>query len=72
MNPNLNPGGDRAETETQFHGLSERIVQLEEENLMLDEALHRNSRMFEALLSNGRAGITLTGPDRRIVRLSKG
>ena len=52
--------------------LLERNAQLEEENLLLEEVLDRNSRMFEALLRNGNAGITLTGPDRRIVRVING
>jgi PAS domain-containing protein len=58
--------------EDQPHGLSERVAQLEQENALLEEVLHRNTRMFEALLSNGSDGITLTGPDRRIVRIIKG
>ncbi len=65
---------DRPETEdaAALHSLSERLAELEEENLLLEEVLHRNTRMFEALISNSQDGITLTGPDRRIVRVIKG
>lgn len=52
--------------------LTEEIGRLEEENELLEEALQRNTRMFEALLSGGEQGITLTGPDRTIVRVVKG
>ncbi len=60
-----------ADTEIQMQRLSERAAQLEEENLRLEEVLQRNSRIFEDLLTNGHAGITVTGPDRRIVRVIK-
>ena len=52
--------------------MTERAAQLEEENLRLEEVLERNTRIFAELLSNGDAGITLTGPDRRIVKVIKG
>ena len=52
--------------------LSEQISQLEQENVQLEEALRRNTRIFEALVSNGHGGIALTGPDMRIVRVVKG
>jgi len=35
----------------------------------LEEALQRNTRLFEAMLSHSRDGIVLTGPDGRIVRI---
>ena len=63
---------DRDEAEKQIQTLADRVAHLEEENILLEEALRRNTRMFEALLSNGHEGITLTGPDRRIVRVVKG
>ena len=63
---------DENENLAQLIRLSERVAQLEEENTILEEVLLRNSRMFEALLRNGHDGITLTGPDRRIVRVIKG
>jgi PAS domain-containing protein len=72
MLPNAAADHDRTEEETRMQGLLERIDQLEGENKTLREAILRNSRMFEALLRNGSEGITLTGPDRRIVRVVKG
>ena len=63
---------DQTEATAVIHNLSERLAELEEENLLLEEVLHRNTRMFEALVSNSQDGITLTGPDRRIVRVIKG
>jgi PAS domain S-box-containing protein len=72
MNPNLTVHNDQADAESRIERLSVRVAQLEEENVQLEEVLRRNSRMFEALLSNGCDGITLTGPDRRIVRVIKG
>ncbi len=62
----------QSEAEAQIGMLTERVAQLEEENLLLEEVLGRNSRMFEALLSNSHDGVTLTGPDRRIVKVVKG
>jgi PAS domain-containing protein len=64
--------GDQAESEQRIQELSERVAELEHDNMQLDEVLSRNTRMFEALLCNGAEGITLTGPDRRIVRVIKG
>jgi PAS domain S-box-containing protein len=58
--------------ELEFQLLAERAAELEEENLRLEETLRRNSRVFRELLIAGEAGITLTGPDRRIVRVIKG
>jgi PAS domain S-box-containing protein len=55
--------------------LTARISQLEEENAnlkLLKAAVRRNNSLFEALLSSIAEGITLTGPDRRIVRVVKG
>lgn len=53
--------------------LTAQISDLMQENLLiLDEAMHRNNALFEALLANSSAGITLTGPDRRIVRVVRG
>src|SRR5580698_11390663 len=60
------------ESDALMAGLNERVDQLEEENILLEQVIGRNSRMVEALLRNGRDGITLTGPDRRIVRVVKG
>ena len=51
---------------------SPREMQLEEENLRLKETISSNFKLFEAILSNGRDGVTLTGPDRRIVRVLRG
>jgi PAS domain-containing protein len=72
MSQNLSVHYDQAGAEARIEGLSLRVVQLEQENALLEEVLERNSRVFEALLSNGSDGITLTGPDRRIVRVIKG
>jgi PAS domain-containing protein len=71
MEQNLTHDADRSETEMRMERLVERAAQLEEDNLRLEEALRRNSRIFEDLLANGHAGITLTGPDRRIVKVIK-
>jgi PAS domain S-box-containing protein len=60
---------------TRIEKLSERISELEEENgnlRRLDETVRRNNALFNALLVNCSAGITLTGPDRRIVRVVRG
>jgi PAS domain S-box-containing protein len=38
----------------------------------LDGVLRRTTALFEAVLANCSEGITLTGPDRRIVRVIKG
>jgi hypothetical protein len=72
MNQNLIVHHDQAGAEAHIERLSGRVAELEQENALLEEALHRNGRMFEALLSNGCDGITLTGPDRRIVQVIKG
>ncbi len=56
----------------EFELLSQRAAELEEENQRLEEALRRNSRVFDELLIAGEAGIALTGPDRRIVRVIRG
>jgi hypothetical protein len=53
--------------------LTAQISDLMQENLRrLDDAIKRSSALFEALLANSAAGITLTGPDRRIVRVVHG
>jgi PAS domain S-box-containing protein len=52
--------------------LWEQVARLEEENELLEEALGRNTRIFEALLKGSDQGIALTGPDRTIVRVIKG
>lgn len=72
MNPNPGIDSDRAESEEHIQQLSERVAELEQDNMLLEEVLRRNTRMFEALLSHGQDGITLTGPDMRIVRVVKG
>ena len=61
-----------AEIENQTSSMREQIAHLEAENHRLEEALGRNSRMFRALLCNSQDGITLTGPDGRIVKVIKG
>jgi len=58
--------------ELEFELLAARACELEEENRRLDEALRRNSRVFDELLITGEGGIALTGPDRRIVRVIRG
>ncbi len=63
---------DSINADMELEQLSERVAQLEEENNRLDQALRRNSRVFEELLLNGDQGVTLTGPDRRIVRVIRG
>lgn len=53
--------------------LTARISDLMEENLrLLHETTRRNHALFETLLANSTAGITLTGPDRRIIRVVRG
>src|SRR4029077_6530903 len=55
--------------------LTARISELEEANAnlqLLDEAMRRNNALFEALLANSWQGITLTGPDRRILKVVRG
>jgi PAS domain S-box-containing protein len=56
----------------EFELLAQKAAELEEENQRLEEALRRNSRVFDELLITGDAGIALTGPDRRIVRVIRG
>ena len=63
---------DTGRVELELQLLAERAAELEEENRRLDEALRRNSRVFQELLVTSDAGITLTGPDRRIVRVIRG
>lgn len=55
--------------------LTARISELEEANAnlqFLDEAMQRNNALFEAVLANSCQGITLTGPDRRILKVVRG
>ena len=55
--------------------LTVRISELEEANAnlqLLDEAMRRNNALFEAVLANSWQGITLTGPDRRILKVVRG
>ncbi len=55
--------------------LTARISELEEANAnlqYLDEAMRRNNALFEAVLANSWQGITLTGPDRRIIKVVRG
>jgi PAS domain S-box-containing protein len=63
---------ETAHDELQYELLAERAAELEEENQRLQEALERNSRVFRELLITSEGGITLTAPDRRIVRVIKG
>jgi PAS domain-containing protein len=72
MNSNPALYSSPAVAESEIQDLSARVAQLEEEKMLLEEALRRNFRMFEALLSKGHDGITLTGPDRQIVRVIRG
>jgi PAS domain-containing protein len=72
MKTSVAPDNRRKRILSKIHRLSARVAQLEADNVLLDETISRNSRLFAALLSNGRQGITLTGPDRRIVRVVKG
>ena len=58
--------------ELEYELLAARAAELEEENRRLEEALERNARVFRQLLIPGEGGITLTAPDRRIVRVIKG
>lgn len=62
----------RVASDLQIERLREHAALLEEENLRLEETLRRNSRVFLDLLTNGDAGIILTAPDRRVVRVIKG
>ena len=52
--------------------LSIQEIHLQNENLALKETIRRNARLLEAILSNSREGIAITGPDRRIVRVFNG
>ena len=55
--------------------LTARISELEEANAnlqLLDEAMRRNNALFDALLANSYQGITLTAPDRRILKVVRG
>src|SRR5579872_1238435 len=63
---------DTAHDDLEYELLAERTAELEEENQRLQEALERNSRVFRELLVTSEGGITLTAPDRRIVRVIKG
>ena len=59
----------------QIDELTRQISELLDVNAnlkMLDKVVRRNIALFEALLANSSGGITLTGPDRRIVRVVKG
>src|SRR5438067_6828942 len=54
--------------------LTAQVSELIEANAnlkLLDAVVRRNTALFEALLANNSEGITLTGPDRRIVRVVK-
>jgi PAS domain S-box-containing protein len=55
--------------------LTARISELEEANAnlqYLDEAMRRNNALFEAILANSWQGITLTGQNRRILKVVRG
>jgi PAS domain S-box-containing protein len=55
--------------------LTARISELEEENANLQwlkEEMRRNNALFEAILANSCQGITLTSPDRRILKVVQG
>jgi predicted nuclease with TOPRIM domain len=70
MNEQIVP--ENRHNEREFELLAERAAELEEENQRLEEALRRNSRVFDELLITGDAGMALAGPDRRIVRVIRG
>jgi PAS domain S-box-containing protein len=56
----------------QIESLLNRISHLEEENgllKLLEETVARNTALFEALVANSWDGISLIGPDRRIIRV---
>ena len=72
MNVNPNETSDFAASRDEIEKFSEQIALLEEENALLEEAVVRNNRLFNALLSESDQGIALTGPDRRIVKVVKG
>jgi PAS domain S-box-containing protein len=62
-------------TDETVEKLTARISELEEANAnlrLLDEAMQRNNALFEAVLANSWQGITLTGPDRRILKVVRG
>jgi len=63
MNEQIVP--ENRHNEREFELLAERAAELE-------EALRRNSRVFDELLITGDAGMALAGPDRRIVRVIRG
>jgi len=55
--------------------LTAQVSALEEANAnlqLLDEVMRRNNAMFEAILTNSWQGITLTSPDRRILKVVHG
>jgi PAS domain S-box-containing protein len=59
----------------QIDELTAQVSELIEVNAnlkLLDTVVRRNTALFKALLANSSEGITLTGPDRRIVRVVKG
>lgn len=63
------------ECEARIEQLVAQVSQLAEENAnlrLLDRTLERNNAAFEALLANSSEGITLTGPERRIMRVVRG
>lgn len=67
----------RAKTEDQIRieELTTQNSELIEENSnlnLLNTVLRRNTALFGALIANSAGGITLTGPDRCIVRVVKG
>jgi PAS domain S-box-containing protein len=70
MNKSIIP--ETAHDELEYELLAEKAAGLEEENQRLEKALERNSRVFRELLITSEGGITLTAPDRRIVRVIKG
>jgi PAS domain S-box-containing protein len=51
---------------------SERICELEDRNQtlkLIEETLHRNIALFQAMLSRSKEGVALIGPNRNIVRM---
>ena len=75
MELNGNASPTIADCEARIDHLTALVSELSEENAnlrLLDEVMRRNNALFEALLANCSEGITLTGPDRRIVRVVRG
>jgi len=62
MNPTLAINGDRAESEEHIQQLSERIAELERNNMLLEEVLCRNTRMVVKGLTGIDADVLIGKP----------